>query len=73
MTNQIHSMMSLTMMGLTPGPLVRALFLFALKNPLVMLTTPLVVFVEWVLEFFSDSNQVNWRRCYIGRVCTNRI
>ena len=52
-------MMSLTMMGLTPGPLVRALFLFTLKNPLEVLTTPLVVmtiplavFVVWVLDFF---------------------
>ena len=35
--------MSLTMMGLTPGPLLRALFLFSLMNLLVMLETPLVV------------------------------
>ena len=39
-------------MGLTPGLLVRAILLFALKNPLVVLTTPLVVFVAWGLEFF---------------------
>ena len=52
-------MKSLTMMGLTPIPLVRALSLFALKNLLVVLMTPLVVlkillvvFVAWVLEFF---------------------
>ena len=51
-------MMILTMMGLTPGPLVRAIFFFALKIPLVMLTTllfvlttQLVVFVAWVLVF----------------------
>ena len=44
-------MMSLTMMGLDPGLLVRVLFLFTMKNILVMLTTPLVVFVAWVLEF----------------------
>ena len=52
-TNQIRSMMSLTIMGLTPGSLVRALSLFVLMNPLVMLTILLVVFVAWVLEFFS--------------------
>ena len=39
------------MMGLTPGLLVRALFLFTLKIPLVMLMTPLVVSVAWVLDF----------------------
>ena len=51
-------MMSLTMMGLAMGLLVRALFLFASKNPLVVLTnalvvltTPLVVFVDWGLAF----------------------
>ena len=43
MTNKIRSMMSLAMMGLTPGPLVRALFFFALMNLLVLLYTPLVV------------------------------
>ena len=51
--NQIRSIMSLTIMGLTPGPLVRALFLFALMNPLVVLETPLVVSVRCGLEFFS--------------------
>ena len=52
-------MMSLTMMGLNPGLLVRAVFLFALIIPLVVLTTPLVVlkipfvvFMAWVLFFF---------------------
>ena len=56
--NQICSMTSLTMMGLTPGPLVREIFLFALKNPLavlmtllVMLTNTLVVFMAWDMEF----------------------
>ena len=34
--NYIILMMSLTMMGLTPGPLVCALSLFALKIPLVV-------------------------------------
>ena len=38
-------MMSLTMMGLDPGPLVRALFHFSLMNPLVVLANLLVVFV----------------------------
>ena len=48
------------MMVLTPGLLVRALFLFALMNPLVVLETPLftlaitlVVSVAWGLEFLS--------------------
>ena len=52
-------MMSLMMMVLTPGPLVCAILLFALKIPLVVLITPLVelaislvVFVAWVLEYF---------------------
>ena len=50
--NQIISMMSLTMMGLTPGLLVRAILLFALKIKLVVLTFTLVMFVAWVLAFF---------------------
>ena len=53
-------MMSLTMMGLTLGPLVRALFLFAFKNPWVVLTTPLVMFVAWGLAYCPNRNQVNW-------------
>ena len=47
------------MMGLTPGPLVRVNFLFALMNPLIMLETllvvlknPLVVSVAWGVSFF---------------------
>ena len=51
-------MMSLKMMGLTLGPLVRVIFIFSLKNILVLLTTllvvlttPLVLFVAWGLEF----------------------
>ena len=58
-------MMSMTMIGLTLGPLVRVLLLLSLKNPLVVFTTPLivlaiplvvltiklVVFVTWVLVF----------------------
>ena len=38
-------MMIMTKMGLTPGPLVRALLFFDFKNTLVVLTTPLVVFM----------------------------
>ena len=64
--------MSLTMMGLTPGPLIHALFFFALENPLVVLTTPLVVFVVWSLAFCSNSNQVNWWHFSVDSVCTNR-
>ena len=48
-------MMTLKMMGLTPGPLVCALSLFALNNPLVVLTTPLVVFVASVLAVFVST------------------
>ena len=62
--NQIFSIMSLTMMGLAPGPLVHALFLFALNNllvvltnPLVVSTTPLVVFVvRGVWNICSNMN-----------------
>ena len=50
--------MSLIILGLTPGPLVRALYLFALKillivftTTLVVLTIPLVVFMVCVLAF----------------------
>ena len=61
-TNQIRPMMSLTMMGLTLGPLVRLLFLFTLmntlfvlENPLVVLTNLLVVSVAWGLKFLSQQ------------------
>ena len=46
-------MMSLTMMGLVSGTLVRALFYFALINPLVVLVNMLVVIVAWALAFLS--------------------
>ena len=55
------------MMGLTPGPLARALFLFALMNPLVALETPLVmlentlvVSVAWVMSliFWQESSKL---------------
>ena len=56
-TNNIQSMMSLMTVVLTPGPLVCAILLFALKIPLVVLITPLVeltiplvVFVAWVID-----------------------
>ena len=60
-------MMSLTMMGLTLGPLIRALLPFTLKNPLVVLTTLLVVlptllvvFVAWgpAFQFRQESSQL---------------
>ena len=57
--NQIFSIMSLTMMGLILGPLMRDIFIFALNNllvvlmtPLVVLTTPFVAFVAWSMKFF---------------------
>ena len=46
-------MTSLIIMGLTPGPLVRAIFLFDLMNLLDVLMTPLVLFVAWGLVFLS--------------------
>ena len=49
--NHILLVMSLTMMGLTPGPLVPAFFLFTLNNLLVVLTTLLVVLVAWGMDF----------------------
>ena len=66
-------MISLTMMGLTPGQLVRALLLFtlmsslvALETPLVVLETPLVVFVAWGLVFLSrqESSQLVTLFCW---------
>ena len=72
-TNQIRSIMSLNMMGLTPSPLVRVLFLFTLMNllvvldtPLVVLTNPLVVSVAWGLEFFfrQKSSQLVMLFCW---------
>ena len=59
-TNHILSMIILTMMGMDPGPLVRAFSLFALMNPLVVLTIMLVVSVAWGLEFLSrkESSQL---------------
>ena len=49
-------MMSLTMMGLSPGFLVRALFL--LKIILVVLTIPLVLFMAWVLAFLLQHELI---------------
>ena len=63
------------MMGLTPGPLVYALFLFALMNPLVVLETPLftlaitlVVSVAWGLEFLSRQELFLLVFFFFGRV-----
>ena len=65
--------MSLTMMGLTPVPLVRMLFSFSLWR---------ICWSCWwfrwscswcrVWRFCSDRNLVNWWRCSVGRVCTKR-
>ena len=44
-------MMSMTMMGMVPDPLLHALFLFTLNIPLVVLMIPLVVFVAWIMDF----------------------
>ena len=59
-------MMSLTVMGMTPGPLVCALSLFdlmnllaVLDNLLVVLTNLLAVSVAWGMAFYFDRNQVN--------------
>ena len=49
--NNIHLMTILTMIGLYPGPLVRAILIFALKIPLVLLTTPLVVLTIMLVVF----------------------
>ena len=57
--NHIRLMMSLKMMGLTLGFLVRVIFLFALKNPLVVLVITLVMFVAWVLEFLVYKESRN--------------
>ena len=54
-TYNIFPIMSLTMIGLDPGLLVRTIFLFAMMNPLVVLVNPLVVFVAWGLVFLSQQ------------------
>ena len=66
--NHIWLIMVLTMMGLTSGPLVRAL---SLDNVLVVLTTLLILFVAWGLEFRLDRNRINWWRFFVGNVHTN--
>ena len=76
-TNKIRLMMSLMMMGLTPGTLVHAFLLFAsinllvvLKTPLIVLTNILVMSVAWALEFChqQESKQlmtlICWSRSY---------
>ena len=64
-------------MGMTPGPLVRALFTFDLTNPLVVLETRLVVLTNilvvsmaWGLGFWSRQKSIklvkffNWSCLY---------
>ena len=58
--NQIFSMIILTVMVLTPGPLVHVLSLFALMNPLVLLENKLAMSVVYGLGFCPDRNRVNW-------------
>ena len=66
-TNHIRLMMSLKMIGLTPGTLVRAIFLFAFMNPLVVLETLLVVSVAWGLAFFpcQELSQLVTFSCWL--------
>ena len=52
--NPICLMISLTMMGLDPGLLVRVLLRFTLMNLLVVLENLLVMSVLWVWEFLSQ-------------------
>ena len=71
--NQIRLMMSLTMMGLTPVPLVRMLFSFSLW----LICWSYCRFC-WLCKlrgiwcFGPDSNRFNWWRCSIGCVFTKR-
>ena len=50
------------MMGLTPGLLVRAIFLFALKNPLVVLETSLVVLMSLLVVFVARDLEFLFRQ-----------
>ena len=56
--NQIFSIMSLTMMGLILGPLMRDIFIFALNNLLVVLMTPLVVLTTPFVAFVVVEHEV---------------
>ena len=63
-------------MGQTPGPLVRALLLSALNNPLVFCSYWLLYwYCLWrgVWCFCPDRNLINWWHCDVGSVSTNRI
>ena len=53
-------MMNLTILGLDPGPLVHALFHFALENPLAVMVNPLVLSVAYALFFLFqlESSQL---------------
>ena len=48
-------MISLAMMGLTPGPLVHVIFIFALMNPVVVLKNMFVMFMAWGLMFLFQQ------------------
>ena len=66
-TNYFYSVMSLTMTGLDPGPMVPALFYFALVNRLVLLANPLVMFVTQALMFWfrlETIQLVKLSRCF---------
>ena len=69
--NWCHSMnyissVSLTMMGLDSGPLVRSLFHFPLVNPLVVLVNFLLVSVAYALDilFRLESNHLVTFLCW---------
>ena len=66
--NQIHLMMSMTMMCLTPDPLVCTLFALFL----CVLKIPLVVLVVWVLNFCKNRSQVQMWCFEFFCVCSNR-
>ena len=70
--NYIFLMISVTMMGMSTGTLVRAIYHFALINMLVVLANVLVVFVSWGLAFFPNRNWVNWWHFFLVRVRTKR-
>ena len=64
-TNHIYSITSLTMMGLTPGPLVRALLHFVLMNLLVVL-------VSWGLAFLYHQELISNVTFWVCHVCRIR-
>ena len=79
LTYHICLMMSLTMIGLSSGLLVSALFLFSLMNPLVVFKTSLVVLAILVvvsvacgMALLPDRNRVNWWNCSVGCLHTKK-